>query len=280
MDWTHHQRPVHAHIVHPSPVRAHSYPLTLYHESISSEFSKLDRFDSHDHNEPLTHHRPVPVHQWSYSSKSQAPQSPASLAHDLPSPPLSATMPDPWLTDRSDDQPEEWGGRQVLPPAPQIIPAPPTASGKTRTPVSPKRSLSPMSRKLLAPVTLEVWSSLMDKSKGRDKVLVCPLAVPTILLTPENSPVLSTNVPLRPRRYRIHAPTDSVVHGKPQTITTSRSRTESYSQMSAIAQPTTTGRGTTVSRTDECPCVLGTSGGTLLDTGRRHLLSLETRSRQ
>lgn len=47
-----------------------------------------------------------------------------------------------------------------------------------RSPKAPNgRPLSPMSKKLLAPVSLEVWAALLDKSKGRDKVLVS-LAAP------------------------------------------------------------------------------------------------------
>lgn len=89
-------------------------------------------------------------------------------------------MPDPWIERVSDaeDEMHPWGlngGPAGLPPV--GLPMPKGAHQPQRTsPRSPKtpngRPLSPMSKKLLAPVTLEVWAALLDRSKGRDKILV------------------------------------------------------------------------------------------------------------
>jgi hypothetical protein len=121
---------------HPSPVRAHSYPLTYaYALSLSAASS-------------------------------------SSSQHHLPSPPLSTTaMPDPWGADRHDED-DDWGHNHATAnglPSPRVVPLPSTAPIAypltKRTPVA-KRVPVP------APYALEVWASLMDLSKGRDKVLV------------------------------------------------------------------------------------------------------------
>ncbi|BEJ12321.1 hypothetical protein CspHIS471_0207810 [Cutaneotrichosporon sp. HIS471] len=84
-------------------------------------------------------------------------------------------MPDPWTAERVSDPEDDmhpWGlngSAAGLPP----VGIPPKAQHHSQlAPHSPKvpngRTYSPASKK---PVSLEVWASVMDLSKGRDKVL-------------------------------------------------------------------------------------------------------------
>lgn len=237
--WLHH-RNTHAHIVHPSPVRAHSYPFhaygagaelgggtgtgapsgsgyygsslesppsssTLHHPFASSSSNLYSHRPLHLNTHHLHHADPYQQQQSTFSSSySQYSYSHSSggggfRESNLPSPPLStsAMPPDPWnsgasdrMTSPSDDganhdwtnghsnnhyqsgkyddytarnndttSPSSHQHKHIIPPMGPMIR---TSSHKTK----------PLKR-LPAPYMLETWASLMDKSKGRDKVLVC-----------------------------------------------------------------------------------------------------------
>lgn len=237
--WLHH-RETHAHIVHPSPVRAHSYPFHAYggsaaaayygHHASSGSPSSSSAFQHHQHHHPFSSsssslHNHFTPHQQHYgghyyhSSSSSSNQQPPSFPYsshsqysyshssgggfrgsDLPSPPLStsAMPPDPWnsgasdrLTSPSDDgKNHNWSGnhnnhfpkddyddyaardnRDNSFPSPSSHPHKhiiPPLGPMIRTSSHKNKPL----KRLPAPYMLETWASLMDKSKGRDKVLV------------------------------------------------------------------------------------------------------------
>lgn len=194
------QRNPHAHLVHPSPVRAHSYPFATFssgaglyassHPSaialqawplstsnsnaspahtVRSSYSHYSTHAHHSHSHNHTHN-----HNHSHSLS-------ASSLHHLPSPPLSTSaMPDPWGAERVSDAEDDlhpWGSNGTAAGLPPVGLPPPKAHPRqasgSRSPKAPNgRPLSPMSKKLLAPVSLEVWAALLDKSRGRDKILV------------------------------------------------------------------------------------------------------------
>lgn len=89
---------------------------------------------------------------------------------------------------------------------------------------------------------LETWASLMDKSKGRDKVLVCtacPGGAQSADL-PENRPVHVPHVSLRPGTDRGCATAFPMVHLQREAHEAIRRWSQSDAQMPAPVEPAAT----------------------------------------
>ncbi|KAL1410951.1 hypothetical protein Q8F55_001894 [Vanrija albida] len=172
----------HQHLVHPSPVRAHSYPFQAA---------------------PLALHAPAHLSLaqlqagWSGSSPPSASSSHTGstsshtfYTHHPPSPPLSAsTMPDPWGAEREkpipieddDDHPRPWAPNGAgtgaaheetnghAHPHPHHHHHNHSYSSQQQGMATKPRGLSP--KRLPGPHAVEVLAALMDLSKGRDKIL-------------------------------------------------------------------------------------------------------------